>query len=289
MRRKRYSLVALALVALIASTALAYIPPASFLLDRLAYKRTQTGVRRLKVKMQCQGKEHNLYLKVFGKVRRERGLKVEICKSGKCWLKSGDSKAKQLPKWTYLPYLYFVEGEVKGSRWLALLQSLKVNTKVNAITRFHSRVAFVLGAKSWERDRPQFWLDKDRYVPLPEPTLDMLRGYWCTHRHRTWLFPLPDKSGVLPSTAPKPMPIGGVQRAFKKALYQSGIRKKATVHTLRHSYATHLLEAGVNLRIIQAYLGHSSPQTTAIYTHLTRNVEDGAVEAINGVMGALRW
>jgi site-specific recombinase XerD len=83
------------------------------------------------------------------------------------------------------------------------------------------------------------------------------------------------------------MPIGGVQRAFKKALYQSGIRKKATVHTLRHSYATHLLEAGVNLRIIQAYLGHSSPQTTAIYTHLTRNVEDGAVEAINGVMGDL--
>ena len=130
---------------------------------------------------------------------------------------------------------------------------------------------------------------KDRYVPLPEPTLDMLRGYWCTHRHRTWIFPLPEKSGVLPSTACKPMPIGGVQRAFKKALYQSGIRKKATVHTLRHSYATHLLEAGVNLRIIQAYLGHSSPKTTAIYTHLTRNVEDGAVEAINGVMGDLRW
>jgi site-specific recombinase XerD len=73
------------------------------------------------------------------------------------------------------------------------------------------------------------------------------------------------------------------------ALYQSGVRKKATVHTLRHSYATHLLEAGVNLRIIQAYLGHSSPKTTAIYTHLTRNVEDVAVEAINGVMRDLRW
>jgi len=130
---------------------------------------------------------------------------------------------------------------------------------------------------------------KDRYVPLPAPTLHMLRRYWRTHRHRKWLFPAPDKSSLLPSTAPKPMPIGGVQRAFKMALYQSGIRKKATVHTLRHSYATHLLEAGINLRVIQAYLGHSSPKTTAIYTHLTRNVEDLAVDAINRVMEGLRW
>jgi len=130
---------------------------------------------------------------------------------------------------------------------------------------------------------------KDRYVPLPEPTLDMLRRYWCTHRHRKWVFPAPTKSSPLPSTASKPMSIGGVQRAFKMGLYQSGIRKKATVHTLRHSYATHLLEAGVSLRVIQAYLGHSSPKTTAIYTHLTRNVEDFAVDAINGVMEDLRW
>ena len=172
MEPKRSKLVILVLAVLAASTALAYIPPASFLLDRLAYKRTQTGVRRLKVKMQCQGVEHNLYLKHFGKVRRERGSQVEICKSGKCWLKGDAAKPRQLPKWAYLPYLYFVEGEVKGSRWLALLESLKVNTKVDALTRFHSRVAFVLGAKSWERDRPQFWLDKDRYVPLRLMLLD---------------------------------------------------------------------------------------------------------------------
>lgn len=54
---------------------------------------------------------------------------------------------------------------------------------------------------------------------------------------------------------------------------ESGVPKKATVHTLRHSYATHLLEAGVNLRIIQGYLGHASPATTAIYTHLTSITE----------------
>lgn len=130
---------------------------------------------------------------------------------------------------------------------------------------------------------------KDRYVPLPVPTLEMLRRYWCTHRHPEWLFPTPTKSGVLLSTATKPMSVSGVQRAFKAALQESGIQKDASVHTLRHSYATHLLEAGVNLRVIQAYLGHSSPQTTAIYTHLTRKAEDLAAKAINRVMGDLRW
>lgn len=130
---------------------------------------------------------------------------------------------------------------------------------------------------------------KDRYVPLPPPTLALLRRYWETHRHPTWLFPAPTKAGVSPTTVNRPMSISGVQRAFKAALQESGVPKEATVHTLRHSYATHLLEAGVNLRVIQAYLGHSSPQTTAIYTHLTRAVEELAQEAIQRVMAVQRW
>jgi site-specific recombinase XerD len=85
------------------------------------------------------------------------------------------------------------------------------------------------------------------------------------------------------------MDASGVQRAFKAALQESGVQKDASVHTLRHSYATRLLEAGVTLRVrlIQAYLGHSSFQTTARYTHLTREVEAIATDAINRVMAPL--
>jgi site-specific recombinase XerD len=129
---------------------------------------------------------------------------------------------------------------------------------------------------------------RDRYVPLPESTLDMLRSYWDTHRNPVWIFPTPPRMGD-PGTATKPMSVTGVQQAFRIALRESGIQKRATVHTLRHSYGTHLLEAGVNLRIIQAYLGHASPRTTAIYTHLTHKSENVAIGAINQIMADLQW
>ena len=129
--------------------------------------------------------------------------------------------------------------------------------------------------------------NKDRYVPLPAGTLKLLRDYWSTHRHPVWLFPAPSRAGVLMSSAAQPMDESGVQRAFKAALQESSVQKDASVHTLRHSYATHLLEAGVNLRLIQAYLGHSSFQTTTRYTHLTREVETIATDAINRVMQPL--
>jgi site-specific recombinase XerD len=128
---------------------------------------------------------------------------------------------------------------------------------------------------------------QDRSVPLPERTLTMLRAYWRTHGHPVWLFPVAYRKGPVLPTAKRCMATRGISKAFQIARGESGVKKPATIHTLRHSYATHLLEAGVPLRVIQAYLGHASPETTAIYTHLTEKVEAPAIEAINRMVAQL--
>lgn len=128
---------------------------------------------------------------------------------------------------------------------------------------------------------------KDRFVPLPQGTLTLLREFWKTHRNKTWLFPAPGRSGTHMSTATEPLPRSSVQIVFKAAVRECGIYKNVSVHTLRHSYATHLLEKSVNLRLIQEYLGHNSPKTTAIYTHLTSKVQDAGYRAVNELVNEL--
>ena len=125
---------------------------------------------------------------------------------------------------------------------------------------------------------------KDRYVPLSQPGLEMLRRYWVTHRHPIWLFPSPFGVGKLLSSATQPLTAEAVRQAFECAVQECKLQKPATVHTLRHSYATHLFDAGVPLRIIQAYLGHSSPTTTALYTHLSQKSDEQAIQAIDQVL-----
>jgi len=111
--------------------------------------------------------------------------------------------------------------------------------------------------------------NRDRYVPLPQRTLILLRTLWKTHRHPQFLFPAKGHNAQGAPTATEPMCRTTLQRAFRLALDASGVNKDAHVHTLRHSYATHLLEQGENLRQIQVNLGHKSPNATVIYTHLT--------------------
>jgi site-specific recombinase XerD len=125
---------------------------------------------------------------------------------------------------------------------------------------------------------------KDRYVALPPPVLPLLETCWATHRNPVWLFPSVGRGGLHGATATTPVPLGTVQQVFRAALAVSGVHKHVSVHALRHSYATHLLEDGVNLRQIQVWLGHNSPAVTSVYTHLTEQASHAAAQQVAHLM-----
>jgi len=125
---------------------------------------------------------------------------------------------------------------------------------------------------------------KDRYVPLPNSTLHILRNYWKNHCNPVWIFPRLGRSGKEGPKAKTPMAKASVQGALRRVLSQLKIKKRASMHTLRHSYATHLLEAGVNIRRIQQYLGHRSLNSTMVYLHLTTQGHERAYGIINDMM-----
>jgi site-specific recombinase XerD len=103
---------------------------------------------------------------------------------------------------------------------------------------------------------------KDRYVPLSPSLLTTLRDYWKLYQSKDWLFP-----GQPPSN---PISPSGVQTACSQARKKAGMTKRVHSHTLRHCFATHLLEGGTDLRTIQLFLGHRSLNTTARYLHIAR-------------------
>lgn len=103
---------------------------------------------------------------------------------------------------------------------------------------------------------------KDRYTILSNVALDLLRRYFRMYRPKRWLFEGAEHNRHLTERS--------AQRIFKKACERTNINKKVSIHNLRHSFATHLLEAGVDLRYIQELLGHQNTKTTEIYTHVTK-------------------
>jgi len=115
--------------------------------------------------------------------------------------------------------------------------------------------------------------NKDRYTLLGKSALEILRTYWRAYRPKGLLFPSlrPDRT-ICPST---------IQMAFKKALHKTKIKKSASVHTLRHSFATHLLEEGTEIPYIQNLLGHSDSRTTSIYLHVARKKLSTVVSPID--------
>ena len=121
---------------------------------------------------------------------------------------------------------------------------------------------------------------KDRLIPLPEGTLTALRHYWKTHCHPVLLFPRIGQTQQA-SMQCTPMDKGSVQKALKKVITELGIKKNISPHSLRHCFATHLLEQGIDLRSLQILLGHNSLNTTAKYTQLTRLKQKDNVHALN--------
>ena len=128
--------------------------------------------------------------------------------------------------------------------------------------------------------------NKDRMVPLALEMLEDLRAYWKFHRHPLLLFPnagrgpcSPDKLAARMHRATAPMPLGSLQRLVVLARKELGI-PDATVHTLRHSFATHLIEAGASLHTVQALLGHSQIKTTMVYLHLTHRSEQDSLALV---------
>ena len=116
--------------------------------------------------------------------------------------------------------------------------------------------------------------NKDRHVPLSPRTLELLRDYWREYRPAT---------GLLVTKDGRPLANHRVRYFLKQAVKESGIGKRISCHTLRHSYATNLMEQGLDVRVIQGLLGHRSLKTTTLYLHMTQNVMQSVQDAVNGL------
>jgi integrase/recombinase XerD len=123
---------------------------------------------------------------------------------------------------------------------------------------------------------------KDRGVPLPRPLLTRLRQYWKSERPAS-----PTKYLFVPQDGRAPLHDTTLQKTFTAARIEARIDKHASIHTLRHSYATHLLEAGVSLRTIQQVLGHKSLRTTELYMHVTQPGAERLQETLDQLMADL--
>lgn len=140
-----------------------------------------------------------------------------------------------------------------------------------------------LTVKDIDGDRHQLWVrcgkgGKDRAVPLPDHVLKLLRSHYKNHGNgSTWLFP--QKQGHIGTDI--------LQVGFKLALHEASINKNATPHTLRHSYATHLLENGEDITTLQKILGHADISTTKIYLHLTNRISERLDKSLNELMSDL--
>jgi len=119
--------------------------------------------------------------------------------------------------------------------------------------------------------------NRERAIPLPPSFLHALRRFWCTHRHPIWIFPNAKRTGPLYHKT--------LYRAFHSARSRAGLPVRVTPHALRHSFATHLAESGVDIRSVQILMGHKSITSTQIYTHLTKPMCLDLQQRLDGMFG----
>jgi integrase/recombinase XerD len=200
---------------------------------------------------------------------------------GKDWAVAHIIYPKQPKK---LPVVLSVE---EVGRVLGAVGNLKHRTVLETMYAAGLRVSGALNLQIADIDSSRMVLrivqgkgQKDRYVTLTPTLLQRLRQYWRTSRPREFLFP-----GV---SSNRPLSDSVIQRAFAAAARLAGIRKPVKPHTLRHCFATHLLEAGVDLRSIQILLGHRNLNTTAIYLHVATNTIQSATASNDLLRSALQ-
>jgi integrase/recombinase XerD len=174
-------------------------------------------------------------------------------------------------KQTHLPV---VLSAAEIERFLAAVPNLKHRVALTTAYAAGLRVSEVVRLRIADIDTSRMMLrieqgkgGKDRYVMLSPRLLTMLRSYWKTTRSEDWLFPGRPEGRHLEAS--------GLQIACRKARAAAGFRKPVTMHTLRHSFATHLLEAGTDIRTIQILLGHSELSTTTRYAHVATTTLGG--------------
>jgi len=222
--------------------------------DRLTLEHVHAFQLHLTRDRQVSWSTFNVYvcaLRFFFEVTLERDWKVELIPYQK--------KARQLPVVLSQEEAIAVVEAPTNLKHRALLQALYGSG-------LRSREATHLRPHHIDRRRQILWIEqgkgrKDRYAPLSQSFLETAEAYWREPRPpEPWLFPGPD--------ATRPLTRESVCRVVRAASRAAGVRKTVTPHTLRHSFATHLMEDGANLRAIQKILGHRSLRTTEIYTHL---------------------
>jgi integrase/recombinase XerD len=125
---------------------------------------------------------------------------------------------------------------------------------------------------------------KDRLIPVSDSALHALREYYKTHRNRVWLFPALGRRCADGPNADRPVSENTVQGALRRAVRKAGIRKPVRSHTLRHSYATHMIEAGVPVRHVQECLGHESLASTMVYLHITSHGKEDSRRRMDQLM-----